>query len=235
MSLQRRSIHFLCSLACLVLGLGVMASASPITVTLGSNLSDFGGPASSGVYYYPYVLNVNGVNMNVACDDYFDDVYKGESWKANVTTVADLVGTKFGTADTTQYQEAAWLFTKFASPLLPNNSVNEAINYAMWDLFEGTAPGVNTGNPTSDTSSTYWINRAASADLSGLNFSDFVIYTPVAGTQPNGDGLPQEYIGEVPEPGTIFLMLTGLVGLAFLAWKRFPDECGVSAGSDATV
>src|SRR6185437_15672564 len=99
MSFQRRSIHFLCSLACLVLGLGVMASASPITVTMGTNAADYGGPASTGVYYYPYVLNVNGVNMNVACDDYFDDVKMGESWQANVNTFANLSGTMFGTAD----------------------------------------------------------------------------------------------------------------------------------------
>ena len=240
MSFQRPSIHFLCSLACLVLGLGVMASASPITVTMGTNAADYGGPASTGVYYYPYVLNVNGVNMNVACDDYFDDVKMGESWQANVNTFANLSGTMFGTADTLLYKEAAWLFTQFTTPLLPNNSVNEAINYAMWDLFE-IAPGVNTSNPTSNTSSTYWKNQASAAALggfSGVNFSDFAIYTPASGW-PSQDGTPQEYIGEVPEPGTIFLMLTGLAGLALLAWKRQPEEwlavASASNGGDAAV
>jgi len=47
------------------------------------------------------------------------------------------------------------------------------------------------------------------------NFSDIVIYTPVL----YSGGLPQEYIGiaNVPEPGTLVLMVAGL--FAFLALR----------------
>src|SRR6185437_10370262 len=60
---------------------------------------------------------------------------------------------------------------------------------------------------------------AQTTNLSNFDFSNFVIFTPVNGW-PSNDGRPQEYIGEVPEPGTVLLMASGLLGLAGLAWRR---------------
>jgi len=201
-------------------GLVALAAANTVPVTFSSTTSDLGGPGN-GVYYYPYVLTVNGSSVTVACDDYSDSVYLGESWLASVNTFADLSHTLFynGGAGVGDYKEAAWLYSQFQpTPPLTNN-VNAAINFAIWDLFDGSAPGYNTSHPTSNTSSTYWLNLAASQNLAGFDFSHFVIYTPVSGW-PNADGRPQENIGEVPEPGTVLLFMTGLLGLAGLAWRR---------------
>ena len=71
-----------------------------------------------------------------------------------------------------------------------------------------------------------WYNQAlAGYNAAGVNYSDVVIYTPVSGSQPKGDGPPQEYIGivdPVPEPGTLLLMVTGLLGL-LVFWRRFSN------------
>lgn len=207
-------------LALVSMGLALAASASTVPVQFVGTASGLGGPAN-GVYYYPYQLIVNGSTVTVACDDYDNEVHLGETWNATVSTFANLSQTMYynGGAGVSNYEKAAWLYSQFQpTPPLTNN-VNAAINFAIWDLMDPDTPTYNAGTPTLNTSSVYWLNLANSQNLSGFNFSNFEIFTPVNGW-PSNDGMPQEYIGEVPEPGTVFLLLTGLLGLCFVAWKR---------------
>ncbi|HXE30840.1 MAG TPA: hypothetical protein VN515_03450 [Terriglobales bacterium] len=207
-------------LALAVLGLAAAACASSIPVTFTSNSGSLGGPAQ-GVYYYPYTLDVNGGNVTVACDDYFNEVHLGESWNATENTFANLSGALFydGGLGVAKYREAAWLFTQFQNPSPLVNNVNAAINFAMWDLFSNGAPGINTSHPGSDTSSSYWLGLARAQNLSGFDFSQFVFYTPTSGW-PAQDGQPQEYVGEVPEPAPFVLLFSGLAAVVWLDRRR---------------
>lgn len=224
-----------------VLGLAVFAAADTVSIKFAPNDSGLGGP-TQGVYYYPYQLTVNGSELTVACDDFQDEVYNNETWQANENFFSNLSGALFynGTSPTTiatsiaNYEEAAWLFSQFkpTPPLV--DSVNAAVNIAMWDIFE---PGSMTQGHLADTttSSAWWIQEAGywlngspllDASLSGpsfanFDFSDYVLFTAVDGSEiPSKDGRPQEYMAEVPEPGTILLFATGLLGLGMLEWKR---------------
>ncbi len=216
-----------------VAGLSLGAAANTVTVTFTNSYSPLGGPVQ-GVYYYPYVISLNNSTntMNVACDDYYDEIYihnPGEAWTATVNTFNTsgvISGGEFTTGGThpvtnanQDYQQAAWLFMH-----LPNVStqVNAAINFAIWDIFDPHAQTLNASDSTSDTSSTYWLNQAAGVDMSKVDFSDIKFFTPVAGSWNSTEfkNAPQELIGETPEPSTWGLLLTGMLALAGLAWRR---------------
>lgn len=223
---MNRKLKFLCQASVVVLGLTAFAAASSVGVTFTNSTSNLGGPAGNGVYYYPYQLTLNGggysdLALNVACDDYFNEVWLGETWNANVTSGSQVVSgslsnTMFGSGieaaltgsalglsslnAQTAYEMAFVLYSNF----LPNNSnntaINEAINFAMWDLFDNgsnTAQTVGTGGVGSgtcqtaatgcaDTTTGYWLelaltdstNGTLATDASDGFFNDFLVITP---------------------------------------------------------
>ena len=175
--------------------------------------ADLGGQNQNGEYTYPYYLTINnGPETAMICDDYLHTSNVGDTWQANLTNlgVGDLSKTRFN--NLTEYQEAGFLLMQ-----INHGNQNEwgNINFAIWKIFD---PNVNMGGTPSGTfGPEYWYDLAVSTDLTNMDFSAVEIVTPTRAHCDSGD---QEFLYLTPEPGTLLLIGSGLIGL-FSQRKRF--------------
>jgi len=219
------------ALIVLLLAAAAIASANSIPLTLNNGGSDVMG----GVFVGPYNFTTsNGQSLQLVCDDSNHDVYQNESWKATTSTLPALGSVvafstgQFSGSTLAEYEEVAYVAQQI---FLAGPSANAAtigyMQYALWDIFTcsngvGSSGCASTGlsDPTDQVG--YWFGQAQNNYQNG-NYSDVVIYTPVAGSQnPSNDGLPQEYIGIVatPEPSSLALLIAGMLALMLLVIRR---------------
>ena len=192
-----------------VIAATVSALADPVEV----RFAGLGGENQNGEYTYPYFLTIeNGPQISTLCDDFYHGSNIGDTWQANITalTSGDLSNTRFN--DLTEYKQAAYL-------LLQINDSNQPewgnINFAVWKIFN---PGVGMGDtPPGTLGPQYWYDMATTANLDNVDFSGVMIVTPLDAHSETGD---QEFMYVTPEPGTMMLIGSGLIGL-FSQRKRF--------------
>ncbi len=178
--------------------------------------------ANDGQYYVsPYTGTLNGQAVTLFCDDIINEVNFGQTWQANVTNLGTAVGTnnfsqtRYGGVSTSAvfgnpslaYEEAAWLTTQFASN--PGDLVN--LQYALWDIMN---PG-SRGNGNADVQN--WL-LLASEDYGTINLNNFEIVTNTGTLALTGQ--VQEFIVQTPEPGTLALLLCGMLALGMLLMNR---------------
>jgi hypothetical protein len=186
------------------------------------------GPGNNGggVYTYPYNFSVNGgPSTPLICDSFDNEVTPGETWQATATSLLSDLGLFKGQSNSLLDYEAAGLI--YLGIL--NGTINPtAGNWAIWGLFSSNAYN-NSFFTSSGANGIYnqYLALAGSQSASQLasELAGVEVYTPIAGTQPNGDGLPQEYFGliQTPEAGSMamlafgFLLIGGAIGKRFVA------------------
>jgi len=189
------------------------------------------GNSSFGEYVYPYYLQVDGgPTVSMLCDTLNRTINNGDSWPAYRLLLADLndqnVQTLFygvnglghGNATAEDYLAVGYLYYEEMQAF--NNGNTDPLglyNWAAWYMFD---PGDVAAKLDATTlAQVQGMMSDAVNDVKGKNPADMdfahtmYVYTPV-------DGSGQEFFGPVPEPGTLLMMGTGIVGLAGLLRRK---------------
>ncbi|MGB8012432.1 MAG: PEP-CTERM sorting domain-containing protein [Terriglobales bacterium] len=185
----------------------VWADSAPVNMTF----VGVGGNNSGGYYTYPYYFSINGGQATaLMCDSFSNHVSVGESWTANVTGL--LSGKGLYGNQLLDYKAAGLIFMGVLSGKINANTGN----WAVWNLFTS---GITTDSTVLSLDQT---EIALAKHTPASYFKGLVLYTPVGASPGHG---PQEYIGygktlATPEPGTMMMLGTGLVGIAGLVRRK---------------
>jgi len=216
-----------------------LADATPVTMTF----SGVNGINDGAYYISPYqgVMTSNGQSSFVTlfCDDFNNDVTWNQQWQANVTPLnsSNLSNTRYGnSADVALmlgtdpyysiytpaqlYAQAAWLTTQFNQYLTNNPAQVIALQYAIWDLFDPTAP--------TNAAAQSWILKAEQ-NYGSLNLNNFEIVTNVGPLCLTGQ--VQEFIVPTPEPETYLLLGMGLFALIFFGRRKSAANTPLSSAA----
>jgi hypothetical protein len=206
-------MKFLSKVALLTLGMAFAATAS-YADTVSMTFTGTSGVSNGTDYIYPYYFSIDGstTSTNLMCVSFNNEVYQGESWTATTAAVT--------TASSKTAQEDAYLFSLIGDGIYSNNDIQEA----AWYLGASNPSAVPT-TPADHALLAAASSAVTQADLGGMSTFDngqFTLFTPVAGSQPSNDGIPQTFVGiaPTPEPGSLLLLASGLFGCAGLVYRR---------------
>ena len=190
-----------------VLFLLLMAALSLPAVAGVVNIQFNGTPSAgnyAGVASYPYDLSVNGgPDQWMMCLGYNEHISGGETWKATMSSIGSL--------DLSTHlpdYEAAFLFQMAVA----DHGANSDVNAAVWWILEGV-PALTPGAQA-------LVTLAQGQTYTQGEFGYVALYGAIPGTESGNLGTAQDFLGTVPEPGTLALLGSAVIGAAGLLRRK---------------